>query len=70
MTNKEMLESINEAITKILTTGQAYKLGSKTITRADLNSLRYLKQELEAAADAEDSSPLGRRAAAAFFDRR
>ncbi len=44
----EMLNQINMAITNILVGGQSYKIGSRTLTRADLGTLMDLRNEMEA----------------------
>ena len=38
-TAREQLENINEAIYNILAGGQSYKIGSRSLTRADLATL-------------------------------
>ncbi len=47
---RELIEQVNAAITSILVGGQSYKIGSRTLTRADLNALKDLRNELEAEA--------------------
>lgn len=47
-TRKEQLNTVNDAIHAILVTGQSYKIGSRSLTRADLALLRTMKKELEA----------------------
>ena len=57
MTAAEMLQQVNEAITKVLIGGQSYQIGSRMLTRADLKRVR---EEMEywagklAEAEAED----------------
>lgn len=67
---QKQLEEVRTAITTILAGGQSYKIGTRSLTRADLSKLYEMKKELEAAVTEENSGTLGRRAAAAFFDRR
>ena len=43
MTAAEMLQQVNEAITKVLIGGQSYQIGSRKLTRADLSMLRTMK---------------------------
>ena len=45
MTAAEMLQQVNEAITKVLIGGQSYQIGSRKLTRADLSMLRTMKKE-------------------------
>lgn len=54
----ELLELVKKAIKEILTTGQSYKIGSRSLTRADIGELRKLKAELEAQTD-ETSDAFG-----------
>lgn len=67
---KSQLEEVNEAISDILIGGQSYKIGSRTLTRADLATLYKMKNELESVINGEEASGLGRRVSLAFFDRR
>ena len=57
-TLQERLTEVNAAITKVLAGGQSYKIGSRQLTRADLNTLRAMKKELEAEIAAETNSNL------------
>lgn len=43
----EQLEVLNEAIYKILAGGQSYKIGSRSLTRADLATLISERDRLE-----------------------
>ena len=52
-TNKELLAEVSAAISAILTTGQSYTIGSRTLTRANITELRKLKADLESAVAAE-----------------
>lgn len=70
MTKETLLNEITQAIRIILTGGQYYKIGSRELRRADLSQLRAMKKELEAEINAENSTGIGRRSAAVFFDRR
>ena len=66
----EMLQAVNQAIYQVLLGGQVVKLGSRTVTRADLSALRALKAELEAQV-AQDGTPgLLDNVFVAVFDRR
>jgi hypothetical protein len=42
----QMLVEVDTAITKILVGGQSYKIGSRQLTRADLNLLYKMKSDL------------------------
>ena len=66
----EMLEQINAAITAVLSGGQSYKIGSRSLTRADLSTLQAMRAELEAQITAGQASPLLDRTDVAFFDGR
>ena len=72
ISNLELLSEVKKAIRAILIGGQSYKIGSRSLTRADLNALRDLKKELESeiAADAASNTGLLDDTYAAFFDRR
>lgn len=66
----ELLQKVNEAITAIMVTGQSYKIGSRSVTRADLNTLRQFKAELEGRIAASEEGSLMSNTSVAFFDRR
>lgn len=66
----EMLEQINAAITAVLSGGQSYKIGSRSLTRADLSTLQAMRAELEAQITTGQASPLLDRTYVAFFDGR
>ena len=72
ISNLELLSEVKKAIRAILIGGQSYKIGSRSLTRADLNALRDLKKELEAEIAADDASNTGLLddTYAAFFDLR
>ena len=50
--------------------GQSYKIGSRSLTRADLSELYAMKKELESVIAEENAGGLGRHTAAAVFGRR
>lgn len=56
MTDKEMLEQINNAISAIAVSGQSYSIGSRSLTRANLSELRATKADLEARIAADERS--------------
>lgn len=70
MTPAEMLAQVNTAITTVLCGGQSYKIGSRSLTRADLALLRSMRSELEAQLDDADSAGLLGRTYVAIFDGR
>lgn len=69
-TVQERLNQVNTAISTILAGGQSYKIGSRSLTRADLNTLRAMQKELEAELAAENNSNLLDDTYVAFFDTR
>ena len=72
MTDKEQeLVEIKKAISKILNGGQSYRIGNRTMTRADLKTLYDMQTKVENEIDeSEKGGILGRNASAAVFDRR
>lgn len=57
---KTMLAQVNEAIMTVLVGGQSYRLGSRSLTRADLAMLRSMRSELEAqVGNGQDDALLG-----------
>ncbi|MBF1259924.1 MAG: peptidylprolyl isomerase [Lachnoanaerobaculum sp.] len=69
MTNEEQLIEIDNAISSILRTGQSYKIGSRTLTRADLGTLRAMRKELLIASE-DNGTDLFSNTFVAIFDRR
>lgn len=69
MTNEEQLIEIDNAISSILRTGQSYKIGSRTLTRADLGTLRAMRKELLIASE-DNGTDLFGNTFVAVFDRR
>ena len=67
---KEMLEQVNHAIGNILQGGQAYTIGKRSLTRADLSKLYEMQEKLQAQAIAEESSNLLGDTYAAVFEGR
>ena len=70
MTPKEMLSQVKQAITAVLYGGQSYRLGNRTVTRADLTVLKAMRDDLEAQVAQEESGPLLGRTFVAVFDGR
>lgn len=69
MTNEEQLIEIDNAISSILRIGQSYKIGSRTLTRADLGTLRAMRKELLIASE-DNGTDLFSNTFVAIFDRR
>lgn len=55
---QEMLNKVNEAIMAIAVGGQSYKIGSRSLTRADLKQLYAMKNDLTAQLASEKSGGL------------
>lgn len=69
-TPKQMLTEVNKAIQAVLLGGQSYKLGSRSVTRADLALLRAMRDDLEAQLNNEEPSPLMSDVVVAVFEGR
>ena len=54
----ELLTEVNKAIYTVLVGGQSYKIGSRQLTRADLNLLYNMKNDLTAQVAAQEDSRL------------
>ena len=67
---QQMLVEVNKAIQAVLLGGQSYKLGSRSVTRADLALLRAMRDDLEAQLNSEESSPLMSDVVVAVFEGR
>ena len=57
-TAREMLEEVNNAIYTVLVGGQSYKLGTRQMTRADLNLIYKMKKDLPAQIQSENGNHL------------
>ena len=66
----ELLEQVNTAIAAVLVGGQSYKIGSRSLTRADLSMLKAMRDDLEALVAAGTPSHLLDRTFVAYFDGR
>ena len=64
----EMLEQVNSAIAAVLAGGQSYKIGSRSLTRADLSQLKAIRDEAQLSSG-QDNCLLDR-TCVAFFDGR
>lgn len=69
-TPQQRLVEVNRAIQAVLLGGQSYKLGSRSVTRADLALLKEMRDDLEAQLSNEDAPHLFRDTYVAFFDGR
>lgn len=69
-TSAQMLAEVNKAIQSILLGGQSYKIGSRSLTRADLGLLRDMQNDLKAQVASEEASSLFSDTYVAFFDGR
>lgn len=58
MTAQQQLQQVNNAIEAILKGGQSYTIGSRSLTRADLDKLNNMKANLEAQIAKEESNSL------------
>ena len=67
---QDMLEKVNAAIMAIAVGGQSYKIGSRSLTRADLKQLYAIKNDLTAQLAAENSGGLLDDCYVAYFDGR
>ena len=48
LTTEERLMEVNNAISKILVGGQEYRIGTRSLTRADLGKLLEMQKDLRA----------------------
>ena len=69
-TPAQMLTEVNKAIQSILLGGQSYKIGSRSLTRADLSLLRSMRNDLQAQLAGETPSSLFSDTYVAVFDGR
>lgn len=66
----EMLTEVNNAIYAVLVGGQSYKIGTRQLSRADLNLLYNMRNDLTAQIAAEGSTSLLDDTFVAVFDGR
>ena len=45
MQPRELLQKVNKAIAAVLVGGQSYRIGTRSLTRADLSMLKKLREE-------------------------
>lgn len=68
-TTEQLLEEVTKAIYTILVAGQSYKIGSRSLTRANLTELYKIRNDLQAQV-AQNNSPLLDDCYVAIFDGR
>lgn len=69
-TPAELLGEVDKAVQAILVGGQSYKIGSRSLTRADLALLLSTRKDLQAQIVAEGDGGLFSDTYVAFFDGR
>lgn len=69
-TPQQRLMEVNKAIQAVLLGGQSYKIGSRSLTRADLALLRAMRDDLEAQIASGEESHLMDNTYVAFFEGR
>lgn len=69
-TTQGMLDAVNSAIYAITVGGQSYKIGSRSLTRADLKQLYAMRNDLMAQKASESATGLLDDCYVAIFDRR
>lgn len=67
---QDMLDQVNEAIIAITAGGQSYKIGSRSLTRADLKQLYAMKNDLTAQLASEQQGGLFDNCYVGIFDGR
>jgi len=67
---QQRLAEVNKAIQAVLLGGQSVKLGSRSVTRADLALLRAMRDDLAAQLENETASPLLSNTYVAVFEGR
>lgn len=70
MSKKDLLAAVDKAIYTIAIGGQSYKIGSRSLTRADLKTLYMIKNDLTAQVARENSTELFEDTYAAVFEGR
>lgn len=63
-----LLSEVNKAIATVMVGGQSYKIGSRSLTRANLTELRNLRADLAAQVEEQDNTDFFRNTYAAFFE--
>lgn len=70
MTKQQLYDEVGKAMYAILVGGQSYKIGSRSLTRANITELRKLRADLASEIAAEGQNSLLDGASVAFFDGR
>lgn len=65
-----LLAEVNKAIAAVMIGGQSYKIGSRSLTRANITELKNLRAELTAQLAEETETNLFRNTSVAFFEGR
>lgn len=65
-----LLSEVNKAIATVMVGGQSYKIGSRSLTRANLTELRNLRADLAAQVDDQKDSEFFRSTYVVFFEGR
>lgn len=65
-----LLSEVNKAIATVMAGGQSYKIGSRSLTRANLTELRNLRADLAAQVEEQDNTDFFRNTYTAFFEGR
>ena len=66
---RELLVETEKAIGKSRSGGQSYKIGTRSVTRADLSTLISMRDQLKAEAEQSDAGFFGRTSVAEFEGR-
>ena len=69
-TQEEQLAAVNKAIYTILVGGQSYKIGSRSLTRADLSELYAMQKALRSEIENDGDTGLLGDTSVAVFDGR
>ena len=64
----EFLEQVDRAICGVLVGGQSYRIGNRSLTRADLSMLKKLRDDLAAQVQAGENGQLFPGTYTAFFE--
>lgn len=65
-----LLSEVNKAIATVMVGGQSYKIGSRSLTRANLTELRNLRADLAAQVEEQGNTDFFHNTYAAFFEGR
>ena len=65
-----LLSEVNKAIATVMVGGQSYKIGSRSLTRANLTELHNLRADLAAQVEEQGNTDFFRSTYAAFFEGR